>query len=270
MAAAAKRLTVAIPRTRDPFVNTPLMRAGTGKDGAERFWIASCNANVGCIGVLVDELGRSRPYRFGRPHGGFYSAVAENADTLWLCGWLDYVLRLDLRTGKTERFETGAPRALVFQGMAFDRETGKLFAAAYPMPDVAAFSFDTKARRPAALFARYAQTHYYMRASFPNGDGTWSVVVQIPGQGLLRWDPRAEDITVRTLKNEIDLHSPEAVYALIADDSGRRYFPGLGWLEPRTGEFDRKGPKPDSEARWFATAWRDGMGHRRRRRAMRR
>ncbi|HTL51317.1 MAG TPA: hypothetical protein VL860_01950, partial [Planctomycetota bacterium] len=248
-----KVLTVPIPQTRDPFVNTPLLPVGPGKNGAERFWISSWNSLEGTIGVLVDEFGQSRIYRFKNPdYGGFYSAVQEDDDTLWLCGWLDFVVRLRLSTGKTETFPTGAPHALVFAGMAFDRATGKLFAAAFPPPHIAAFSFDIKNKKTVKLHREFTPQHY-MRCSFPNGNGTHTVVMQCPGLEFLQWNPADDSLSTKPLAENLDLHHDGPLtYRMIADDRGRRYVPHQGWYDPIAKSFDTGSPKPEKEMPWFA------------------
>jgi len=296
-----KTIRVAIPPTRDPFVNTPLIAVGEGPDGKERFWTSTWNANVGTIAVLIDEDGEYRIYRFPPECPGFYSAVPESAknlsqnplrrqrlqregggqgattrqctgkalsrrsnaarrlhsrpkpgwgseidsNVLWLCGWLDKVVRLDLETGKWEAFDTGAPRALVFQGMAYDPATRKLFAAAFPYPDIVAFSFDTVAKKTVKIHKGFSPAHY-MRFSFPNGDGTWSILLQTPGASLVKWDPRTEEVTAK------DFSAGATGFRFLGDDANRRYFPGHGWYDPKTGEFDNIGPKPRTEASWIA------------------
>jgi hypothetical protein len=107
----------------------------------------------GTMGIVVTESGKERIYRFPSIHSGFYSAAQEDGDTLWLCGDLSRVVRLTLSTGEIECCETGAPSALVFQGMALDQATGKLFAAAFPPPSTVAFSFDYRNRRPVKQYS---------------------------------------------------------------------------------------------------------------------
>src|SRR4051812_45666483 len=106
-------LSVPIPKTRDPFVNTNLISLGPDQDGQERFWISTWNSNVGPLAVMVTETGAARVYRFPArgdgTRGGYYSAALEDPDTLWLCGSLSRVVRLTLSTGKYEEFPTGAP-----------------------------------------------------------------------------------------------------------------------------------------------------------------
>jgi hypothetical protein len=259
---AARALRVPVPHTRDPFVNTPLLSLGPGADGEERFWISTWNSCVGTLALLVTESGKARPYRFrGKVYGGFYSAVQEDADTLWLCGDLSRVVRLTLSTGAFEEYPTGAPGALVFQGMALDRASGALFAAACPWGgETTAFSFDTRRRRSRRIFTGIAPAHY-MRFHFPNGDGTWSFVMHCPGECLVRWDPRNDTVDSFQYRSQLDTEilSGGTTYHLIPDDAGRWYVPGLGWYTPASRAFDSDGPRPAREMTWFArrgnTAW---------------
>ncbi|MCF7854214.1 MAG: hypothetical protein K9N51_05395 [Candidatus Pacebacteria bacterium] len=246
---------VPIPPGRDPFVNTPLLALGPGEDGVERFWISTWNANVGCLAALVTATGKSRIYRFGdKRHGGFYSAVQEDADTLWLCGNLSRVLRFSLSSGDFEEFETGAPEALVFQGMALDRQTGTLFALAHYIPEttVIGFSFDTR-RRETVTIHRDIAADKYMRFHFPNGDGSYTFVLHTPGESLLRWNPRDETLAVTRLTEKRDAHSMKGgtTYRLVDDDNGRFYFPGRGWYDPRNRRFTEDGPRPEQDMTWF-------------------
>jgi len=246
-------IRVPIPKVRDPFVNTKLLSLGPGEDGAERFWISTWNSNAGTLAALIAEDGRRRIYRFPG-HGGFYSAAREDADTLWLCGWLNRVVRLTLSTGKYEAFNTGAPGALVFQGMTLDHNTGKLFAAAFPHPftKTVAFSFDYRNRKPAAIHEIGGLAHY-MRCHFPNGDGTYSIVLHCPGEALAIWNPRAETVEWLEYAEELDTEALNAgsTYHLIADDAGRRYFPNRGWYNPISRQFE-DGLRPAREMTWFA------------------
>ena len=50
-------IRVPTPKTRDPFVNTPLLSLGLDETGEERFWIATCNCCVGCQGVMFTNRG---------------------------------------------------------------------------------------------------------------------------------------------------------------------------------------------------------------------
>ena len=243
-----KTYEVPVPPTRAPFVNTPLLSLGRLGRGPERFWIASFARDGGCFGVVVYETGDYRVLQFDESHKGFYGAVRGGRDTLWLCGDLSSVVRLDLRTMKYESHATGARAALLFQGMAFDPPTGRLFAAAFPGPDTAAFSFDTRGRKTARLYDRLTPLHY-MRFSFPNGDGTWSILMHTPGVGLLSWDPRCE--SVETVFESLGTPA-ELTYRLISDGDGRWYFPQLGWYDPHSRQFQKGRPAPEQEMGWFA------------------
>ena len=247
--AGVKRIP--IPKTRDPFVNTPLLPVGPDKQGRERFWMTTLNRTVGCLGALVNAAGEQRIYRFAKEHIGFYSAVAEDADTLWLCCWLDTVVRFRISTGKYEAFSTGAPNALCFQGMIFDRPSGKLFMAAYPPPRTVAFSFDTRTKKSVQVFENIAPAHY-MRFSFPNGDGSYTGVLHIPGLDLIRWDPRSETVEHQTIQKQLDVKTEGwQYYDFISDVRGRWYFPAHGWFDPLKRTFDAQGPRPEREASWF-------------------
>lgn len=255
---------VEIPATRDPLVNTWLRPLGRDQSGEERFWISSWNRVSGTTGIAVSASGEAAYYRFGARHPGFYSSVPESANTLWLCGNLSAVVRLDLSRGTFEAFDTGAPSALVFQGMVFDPATGKLFAAAYAPPRTVAFSFDTRSGKTSRLYEGPCEEHY-MCNGFPNGDRTYSCLVYNPGVTALRWDPVAETVEADSLSAKVpDLAIPvqdrTPFSRLIADESDRRYFPGWGWYDPRLGAFGSGGPRPDSEATWIGRIEREAWG----------
>ncbi|WP_409342621.1 hypothetical protein [Paenibacillus sp. MBLB4367] len=254
----------AIPYGRDPFINTPMLQIGKGSDGEERFWISSWNSVSGTIGIVVTESGKERIYRFPSIHSGFYSAAQEDGDTLWLCGDLSRVVRLTLSTGEIECCETGAPSALVFQGMALDQATGKLFAAAFPPPSTAAFSFDYRNRRPVKQYAEVCREHY-MRAAFANGDGTFSIVIDNPDVALLQWDPRKETVESVVLGEIAGLipnpsQRREHVKRLIRSEEGWTYFPYCGWYDPLTRQIVSGPPLPEREMEWFARRGSRVMG----------
>ncbi|HOS44754.1 MAG TPA: hypothetical protein PK794_13780, partial [Armatimonadota bacterium] len=232
-----------IPPTRDPFVNTPLIRVKRDDREVEWFWISTWNSAVGATAALVSELGEHRLYRFPPRHPGFYSAVAVDDDTVWLCGSLDRVVRLTLSSGDFQEFPTGAPEALVFEGMAYDPATGKLFAAAFPYTTTTAFSFDTRARAAVTVYEDISPARY-LRHSFPNGDGAYSILLECPEPAVLRWDPVAETLA--------DTGVDGCDYLTIADDLGRHYLPGAGWYDPRANAVRADGPIPDRDATWFA------------------
>jgi len=177
---------------------------------------------------------------------GFYSAVAENADTLWLCGFLSHVVRLTLSTGRHEVFETGAPRDLMFQGMRLDPPP----ASSSPTP-ASTPSPSTSARGDVRLHTA-CSTQLCSRHSFPNGDGTYSFVTHIPDEGLLRWDPRDETISSLVLHQPLDAEKVGGgtAYRLI-EWEGRWYVPNAGWFNPARNAVDSDGPRPAREATWF-------------------
>lgn len=249
-------LRVPIPKGREPFINTPLLPVGPDESGRERFWISSWNSNVGCMGVLVDERGEHRIYRFPG-HGGFYSAVAQDADTLWLCGNTSCVVRLTLSTGRYERFDTGAPGGLVFSGMALDQATGKIFFSAHTPPTITGVSFDIRAKKAVKVYSQFSEDHY-IRSSFPNGDGTHTIVFHCPRTTFLRWDPRSETVEANRLP---DVPGESLCLRTICDERGRRYVPGLGWYDGTTGQFDASGPKPEREMTWFARRGTTAYGY---------
>ncbi len=239
-----------IPKTRDPFINTHLLSIGPDADGRERFWTSSCNMVQGTTCVIVNEDGAHRTFLPWVPNWSFYGAVQEDADTLWLCTRMSHVLRFSIRSGRFERFETGGPTAHVGQGMVFDRATGKLLLAGRAAMRSVAVSFDTRRKRLVKLHDDVASENA-MCYSFPNGDGTWSIVMATPGQSLLRWDPKRETLRSLALSESSLLHAPLAS-RLIADEKGRRYIPERGWFNPRSWRLERSGPRPAKEMTWFA------------------
>ena len=249
--------TVPIPRTREPFVNTPLLSLGPGEDGSERFWIATYNRMNGATGVLVTEDGRHRLFRFGARHAGFESACQEDADTLWLCGNLSCIIRLHLPSGDFEEFSTGGPNCGIFKGMAFDPRTRKLFAAGSMAGKAYAFSFDTKRRVAARCFEKISVSRN-MCGSFPNGDGSWSIVMALPGASVLVWDPRRDSVREHVIAKPGGPR-PGFVGAPVRDGRGRVYFSRLGWYDPDSRRITPQRPAPRRETSWFArredTAW---------------
>jgi hypothetical protein len=248
-----KPRSVAIPPARDPFVNTRLIRLTPDENGLDRFWISSFNSAFGSLGVCINETGDHRVYPSGSfHHAGFYSAVQTKDDTLWLCYKLSHMVRLNLCTGEFKAFPTGAPPAMAFAGMAFDPSTGKVFAIAHSGPNIVGVSFDTRNGSTAKIHELSTQDHY-MRFSFPNGDGTYTIELQCPGLTFVRWDPRTETVVPRRLMKILDLHTEGSlVYQMIRGNDGRVYMPGHGWYEPRTGRIGA-GPRPEKDnLTWFA------------------
>lgn len=239
-----------IPPGRDPFINTCLIPVGKCSEGKERFWISSWNHNSGCIGVLVSETGEYRLFRFEPPHSGFYSAVAQDADTLWLCGNLSRLVRLTLSTGEIRTFPTGVSPAVVFQGMILDPATGKLFVAAYDKSQTWGISFDTRSEKVAKIYDNVSAS-LYMRSSFENGDGTFTIVLHNPVVTLLQWNPRSETVQSQTLAKLSHVDESSSVARLITNEAKKAYFPYRGWYDSMSGEFETD-PKPVQEATWFA------------------
>lgn len=241
---------VAIPRTRDPFVNVPLTALGADGKGEEWFWTSSCNPGNGSLGVILNSRGDHRVIRFGEArHSLFYSAVVGEGGALWLCGSSGRVVRLDWQSGRWKVFDTGTPGAMVFSGMAFDSPTGKLFFIFHPQDGTFGCSFDTHTGRARKVAIPGFHAHA-MRASFSNGDGTWTFACTIPGLSLVRWDPRDDSVSWKTVREQLDTKSENHLFLQFLEEGGRRYVPTLGWYDPSAGEFG-DGPRPPEEHGWF-------------------
>ena len=246
-----------IPACRDPFINALLMPVHHETGGPQRFWISTWNSIDGCTGALIDETGAFQLYHFRDPlRGGFYSVASEDLNTLWLWGNLTEVVRLSLDTGRYECFPTGGPNGLVFHGMAFDTPSGKLLAAAntYAGAGPTAVCFDTR-RRETVRIHEHVALDSYLHGHFPHGDGTYTVITEIPGTSLLHWDPQTDDIQVERLRESVDLHDEMqsgSLYRLVQDEAGRAYFPHRGWYDPLRRRFVKGGPRPEREMTWFA------------------
>ena len=245
-------LSVAIPQCREPFVNAQLLRLTPGDDGLDRYWISSWNSVDGSLGVLANELGEERLYRFrsaGLP--GFYSVVQSDQNTLWLCGDLSFVVRLDLVSGRYEKFETGAPGALVFAGMAYDEPTGRLFAIAYPPPRTMGFVFDIGTCKGVKVFELQTDNHY-MRSSYAHGDGTYSIELQSVGMTMVRWHAASGEIEMFPVVEKVNMRTTgQQLYQLVSGDDGRLYMPELGWYDPATGKIDRRWRHKNDKITWF-------------------
>lgn len=238
-----------IPPTRGPFINTPLLRLTSNKCDGERFWISTYNATTRSLGVLLDARGNHRLYRL--PGSCFDSVCQEDTDTLWLCGNISEVIRLDLKTGAHRSYKTNAPSTLACQGMVLDRPSGKLLCIGFAAPRTVAFIFDYRRRKPLQVLDA-PTAGKCMRFSFPNGDGTWSILLHMPGDHLLIWDPRLDSLESVEISPEIDVHSEVATsYMLIQDTQHRAYFPNRGWYDPRRHGLSPDGPRPETEMTWF-------------------
>jgi hypothetical protein len=135
-----------------------------------------------------------------------------------------------------------------------DRATGKLFAAAHDIAQsrMVAFAFDTRRLETVKLHSGFAEDKY-MRCSFPNGDGSYTFVLHVPGESLLRWDPSDETVESMRINDALDTHAQAGgtSYRLIDDDQGRRYFPRRGWYDPQQRRWVSDRPRPDREMTWF-------------------
>ncbi len=250
-----------IPFVRDPFVNTPLLRLSPGMNGRERFWISSFNGAFGSLGVVVDEWGECRLHPAGSfRHPGFYSAVQTGPEELWLCGNLATMTRLDLKRGRYEYFETGAPSALTFAGMAYDAATGKLCAIAFPPPRTMAIVFDIR-RRQTVRIAELSTLDHYQRTHFYNGDGSWTFELQCPGLSFVRWTPWEDSFVIHSICPSLDLHGEGGLYCrLLQDERHRVFLPRLGWWNPRESRLE-EGPRPSrDDATWFARRGGEAIG----------
>ena len=241
-----------IPKTRDPFINTPFVRAGFDPEtGEERFWTGSWNANVGMTGALVTPSGKNRIYRFEKTVGfagsGAYSAAYSGNETMWLMSDTMVIRKLDLRTGKTQDFLTGAEPGLVFACMPYDEATGKLLFIANANQkenaSVVAVSFDTKAETVVKIYENFTTAHG-VRGGFPNGDGTYTIRFVEDDHALWRWDPRTDDL-VRVL--DIPHYDKWLLLHSVGNELGH-YVPYTGWFD---GYKLSDGPKPNIEMQWF-------------------
>jgi len=152
-----KSYKVAIPATRDPFVNAQLIPAGIDPvTGEERFWTTTWNGISGSIGVLITPSGKNRVYRFNpeKKELGFYGACYAGNDTLWMACFLDSITKLDLNTGETQTWQTGMPRELSVSGLVYDDATGKVFWATYCQCDLKrkGLVFDTNTKTVTKIF----------------------------------------------------------------------------------------------------------------------
>ncbi len=241
-----KSYSVPIPATRDPFCNNPPVPIGRDAQGNPRYWITTYNANVGCTGVAINENGDYRVYKLKNYAGGYYSATPENENTLWLCGHLSFVLRLDLRTGAQQPYDTGLPKALVNYGMTLDRETGKIFVLSRVKYDSAGLVFDIRKRRTHKVFKDLRGMRNM--CSFEAGDGTWLILSD--QSTVIRWNPK-NDTAEETVLPKQRVSGGSFLAPPVRDDAGRAYLPGRGWLDPHTLRVRRGGPRPERETTWI-------------------
>ena len=248
-------MKVNIPATRDPFVNAQFVPAGHDKDsGEERFWATTCNTNSGCIGVLITPTGKNKVFRFDydKKQFVFYGASYAGNDIMYLSGYLDEVVKLDLNTGETSTFSTGLPHDLSFSGMVYDPATEKVFSTAYCQGDLKrkGFSFDSKSKKTAITYQDIPLKNNQLRFSLKNNDGTYTFSNVISDFELLLWDPKSDKIEV-ILENRIITGHIYEYCVLINREDGAIYLPNYGWFDPIKRCFV-EGPKAPHEATWFA------------------
>lgn len=130
--------------------------------------------------------------------------------------------------------------------------------AAFPPPRTTAVSFDTRKGETTRIYQDFTTAHY-MRCSFPNGDGTWTSVLHVPGEALVRWDPRRENIDVTVLSSRIDPHAAAGTTQRLLRWQGRVYFPHRGWFDTRSMKCV-DGPRPEKELTWFAIRGETAFG----------
>ncbi|MHC4872282.1 MAG: hypothetical protein ACYTFY_10595 [Planctomycetota bacterium] len=237
---------VPVPPMPGPFVNGPLMSVGNDKNGSERFWASTFNSVSGALGILVNEKGEDKRYDFDSSIDCAYSAVIEDDNTIWLCGSLDKVVRLNLKNGSYESFVTGLLPHLVFSGMVYDENTGKLFACAVNNTKPAGFSLNTRSKKARHFINEWKGR--YIRQSFPNGDGTWSIMLHYPQQ-LIRWDPETDSITSSQL--DFSKVKEEYTYKFIHDSRQLYYIPEMGWYDAVEDCIVETVLSPEREMLWF-------------------
>ncbi len=248
---------IPIPITKEPYVNTCLYHAGYEKEtGLERFWVTSWNSNVGSTGILVNENGEEKTFRFRKDGSsplakcGFYSACYVGNDIMWLAGDLAQLFRLDFSTGEITGFKTGAPSGLVFTGMVYDEPTGKLFFSAYVPPREVSVSFDTKKLETVKIYDGVIPGTW-AGCSIPNPDGTYTVPYEDQNDKIWHynvWDPKAETFT-----DVITTHYTMPNKTLMKD--GKAYLchgNDRCWYDPSDNSFT-KGTVCDVPAFFFAS-----------------
>lgn len=251
-----KSYEVAIPRTRDPFVNAQLIPAGIDSEtGEERFWATTWNGVSGCIGALVTPSGKNRIYRFNpeEKEFGFYGACYAGNDIMWMSCFLDSITKLDLKTGKTQTWQTGQPKELSCSGLVYDEASGKVFWATYCQCDLKrnGLVFDTKTETVSNVFKDIPLKNNQLRKAIKNIDGTYTFLNIVPNFELLWWDPKDDSIDV-ILESQFAGHNNGFMNygVVIQRPDGAIYLPQYGWFDPLKRSFV-DGPRPSSEAAWF-------------------
>lgn len=251
-----------LPKTRDPFVNAQFVKAGRDPvNNEERFWATTWNSNSGSTGALVNLSGKNKIYRFDyeKKQFGFYGACYGGNDIMWLCGFLDEIVRLDLNSSKTVSFKTGLPHALALSGMVYDPETGKVFSKAYCQDDYShkAFIFDSISKKTVKVFEKLPLNNTQLRYCAGKFNGKYIFINMIPGVELLSWDPKEDCVEVLMENKETEAHS--SYFKVISDEKGRIYLPEFGWFDVGEKKFC-PGPSAGSGICWFGRKGRYAYG----------
>jgi hypothetical protein len=123
-----------------------------------------------------------------------------------------------------------------------------------------AFSYDRLAGRPARVYPNLCQDRY-ARCSIPNGDGTWTLFVTVPGLSAIHWDPVREEATATRLLPALDAHGRRAVYSVIRNDAGHAFVPGCGWYDPRARRVVATSPAPARDFDWCQRQGDEAWGY---------
>ena len=253
------------PKTNDPFINATLTSIGPGPDGVERFWISTCNTLCGPSSLLIDENGRYRVYEWSDLKDVIcvYGVASTGPDTIWMGGTgrgRTCFVRVTLSTGEWKQLDIPIGDFMT-AGTIFDPGTRKLFSGVR----WGLVSFDTRSERFARIYDtdemppdRYHYDHWR------NRDGSYSMLLTVPGLSCLRWFPKREEVKWRRLID--DPYHPLLDQYLLAQHkyvrSGRLYVPYMGWLDGVSGTITRHDRPPAEEANWFGSRGQQVYGAR--------
>ena len=232
---------IPVPKSRNPFVNNNLLFCGKDKNGKNRYWISSVNSVSGSMGLVITSDGQYKIIEFNnqltKGNGdkfSNYAAAYVGDDTIYLSGDLSEIYSINIETNEFHQYSTGAPSFLLFAGMNYDKDTGKvLFGSALPGKGICSVSFDINTKE-SKLF--YNKEGFYAFEGFDNKDGThtqnyYVYGVDMPSFVHYKWNPKEN-----TLKHYLTVKKP--VYRkFIYDRENRVYYGSLGWLDPREEKF---------------------------------
>lgn len=225
-----------IPRTDAPFVNTKIISAGHSEtNGNERFWLAAYNDNEGAVAVLFDESCNCEVYRFDEENNGvmaagLYNAIYVGDDTLWLCGELGFVIKLNIKTKERQVYYTGFDKyGLVFNGMAYEPQTKKMFFMALVEGKPVGVSFDTVKCETAKIYYDFTPSKF-LCASVPVGDGKVAVVLRDGVMTANLWDAVNETFTQEL--------SWDTANGRVDTTIGKMYVFSKGWLDIKSFTFE--------------------------------